>query len=50
MEKIKIPLHAFTKITQWGFTVSRQSQEREIMNHVTIIQKQLAQFELTDEA
>ena len=46
---IKIPLHALTKITQRNFTASSQSNELEILNHTTVIQKQLAQFKLTEE-
>ena len=44
-----IPLHAFPMIKQRSLTVLRQSEQKEIMNHVTIIQKQLAQFKLTEE-
>ena len=46
---INIPLHALTKITRRSFTVSSQSKELEIVNHATIIKKQLAQFKLTEE-
>ena len=46
---IPIPLHALKKITRRSFTVSSQSKELEIVNHATIIKKQLAQFKLTEE-
>ena len=46
---INIPLHAFPKIKQRSFPVLRQFKQQEIMNQVTIIQKQHAQFKLTKE-
>ena len=46
---INVSLHALPKITKRNLTVSSQSKELEILNHTTIIQKQLAQFKVAEE-